>query len=148
MKLHAFTLTFILFLLTSFTFAQYAPPAPPPPSGSAEMKATALYQRVAQQAGPAEVGVYNSNSFVPLVSPTTFTCPANPGANPPPSTCLVTVTVIAEMDNSDPRSAGTYGAFRINTLNDQFITNVNKGLTSFNHVWKSDSSGSTSVTIK
>jgi hypothetical protein len=108
------------------------------------MTATTLYQRIAQQAGPGEVGVYNSNSFVPLVSPTTFTCPANLGANPRPSTCLVTVTVIAEMDNSDARSAGTYGAFRINTLKDQSITNVNKGLTSFNHVWMSDSSGSTS----
>lgn len=141
MKLHAFTISFILLLLTPFTFTQTTPIAPP---ATAEMRATTLYQRIVQQGGPNEVGVYNSNQFVSLIKPTTVTCPAGPGANPVPSTCLVTVTVIAEMDNSDPRSAGTYGAFRINTRNDPFITNVNKKLTSFNHVWKSDSIGATS----
>jgi hypothetical protein len=145
MKLRGFTLAFMLFLLASFSFAQYVPPpVPPPPVASAGMQATALYQRIAQQAAPGEVGVYNSNSFASLVSPTTFTCPAGLGGSSVPSHCLVTVTVVAEMDNSDPRSAGTYGLFRIDTLNDRFIANLNKGLTSFDHVWKSDSSASTS----
>jgi hypothetical protein len=90
MKLRRFTLAFMLFLLVSFAFAQYVPPVLPPPVASAEMQATALYQRIAQQAGPGEVGVYNSNSFVSLVSPTTFTCPGGPGANPVASHCLVT----------------------------------------------------------
>ena len=145
MKLRGFTLALMLFLLASFAFAQSVPPFPPPSVPSAQMQATALYQRIAQQAGPGEVGVYNSNSFASLVSPTTFTCPAGQGANPAALHCLVTVTVVAEMDNSDPRSAGTYGVFRINTLNDRFIANVNKGLTSLDHVWKSDSSASTSA---
>lgn len=147
MKLRGFTLAFMFVLLASFAFGQYptpVPPVPPPSVPSAQMQATALYQRIAQQAGPGEVGVYSSNSFVSLVSPTTFTCPASREANPVASKCLVTVTVVAEMDNSDPRSIGTYGAFRIDTLHDTFIANVNKGLTSFDHVWKSGSSASAS----
>jgi hypothetical protein len=144
MKLRGFTLALMFFLLASFALAQYATPVPQPPVASAEMHATTLHQRIAQQGGPSEVGVYSSNSFVSLVSPTTFTCPASSGANPVPSNCLVTVTVVAEMDNSDPRSAGTYGVFRIDTLNDPSITNVNKGLTSFDHVWRSDSNASNS----
>ena len=146
MKLRGFTLALMFFLLASFALAQYATPVPQPPVASAEMHATTLHQRIAQQGGPSEVGVYSSNSFVSLVSPTMsyFHPAALPGANPVPSNCLVTVTVVAEMDNSDPRSAGTYGVFRIDTLNDPSITNVNKGLTSFDHVWRSDSNASNS----
>jgi hypothetical protein len=145
MKLRGFTLAFMLFLLAPFGFAQYVPPVPPPIIPSVEMRATTLYQRIAQQAGPGEVGVYKSDSFASLVEPTTFTCPAGLGGNPVPSQCLVTVTVVAEMDNSDPRSAGTYGVFRIDTLNDRFIGNINKGLTSFDHVWKSSSTNDTTT---
>jgi len=133
MRLHAITLALLLFLLTPFAFSQTAPVG-----DSVDMRAATLIQRIVQQGGPTEVGVFNSAQFVPLVKPTTVTCPPGPGANPLPSTCLVTVTVTAEMDNSDPRSAGTYGAFRINTMNDTSIANVNKSLTSFNHVWKSE----------
>ena len=114
MKLRGFTLAFMFVLLASFAFGQYptpVPPVPPPSVPSAQMQATALYQRIAQQAGPGEVGVYSSNSFVSLVSPTTFTCPASREANPVASKCLVTVTVVAEMDNSDPRSTRNLRSF-------------------------------------